>query len=54
MMSGPVPLVATQLPADHDHDGGRSGSIHEFQSDQPSRIAATTTAYRHSTFNDCG
>ena len=25
-----------QLPTDHDHVGGLYGSIHEYQSDQPS------------------
>ena len=25
-----------QLPTDHDHVGGLQGSIHEYQSDQPS------------------
>jgi hypothetical protein len=25
-----------QLPTDHDHVGGPCGSIHEYQSDQPS------------------
>ena len=34
-------LVARQLPTDHDHDGECSHSIHEYQSDQPSHIAAT-------------
>jgi hypothetical protein len=29
-----------QLPTDHDHVGGPLGSIHEYQSDQPSRHAA--------------
>jgi len=37
-------LVARQLPTDHDHDGGCSHSIHEYQSDQPSHIAATAPA----------
>jgi hypothetical protein len=36
----PAPLVARQLPTEHDHDGERSRSIHEYQSDQPSHIAA--------------
>jgi len=27
-------------PTDHDHDGECSHSIHEYQSDQPSHIAA--------------
>ena len=29
-----------QLPTDHDHDGECSHSIHEYQSDQPSTLAA--------------
>jgi hypothetical protein len=29
-----------QLPTNHDHAGGRSRSIHEYQSDQPSILAA--------------
>ena len=29
-----------QLPTNHDHAGGRPRSIHEYQSDQPSNIAA--------------
>jgi hypothetical protein len=33
-------LVERQLPTDHDHDGGCSRPIHEYQSDQPSHIAA--------------
>ena len=36
----PAPLVARQLPTDHDHDGECFHSIHEYQSDQPSHIAA--------------
>ena len=28
-----------QLPTNHDHDGERSRSIHEYQSDQPSKLA---------------
>ncbi len=35
-------LVERQLPTNHDHDGECSHSIHEYQSDQPSHIAATT------------
>ena len=38
-------LVARQLPTNHDHDGEYSHSIHEYQSDQPSRIAATAAAH---------
>jgi hypothetical protein len=40
----PAPLVERQLPTDHDHDGECSHSIHEYQSDQPSHIAATAAA----------
>jgi len=29
-----------QLPTNHDHDGESLRSIHEYQSDQPSTIAA--------------
>jgi hypothetical protein len=36
-----APLVERQLPTDHDHDGGCLHSIHVYQSDQPSHIAAT-------------
>jgi hypothetical protein len=41
----PATLVARQLPTNHDHDGERSRSIHEYQSFQPSRIAATAAAH---------
>jgi hypothetical protein len=37
-------LVARQLPTDHDHDGECSHSIHEYQSHQPSHIAAAAAA----------
>lgn len=40
----PALLVARQLPTDHDHDGECSHSIHEYQSDQPSHIAAAAAA----------
>lgn len=33
-------LSPRQLPTNHDHDGECSHSIHEYQSDQPSHIAA--------------
>jgi hypothetical protein len=38
-------LVVRQLPTNHDHDGECSHSIHEYQSDQPSRIAASAAAH---------
>ena len=41
----PATLVARQLPTNHDHDGECAHSIHEYQSDQPSRIAATAAAH---------
>src|ERR1700728_669163 len=41
----PALLVARQLPTDHDHDGERSRSIPEYQSDQPSHIAATAAVH---------
>jgi hypothetical protein len=31
---------ARQLPTNHDHDGERLRPIHEYQSDQPSILAA--------------
>jgi hypothetical protein len=40
----PAPLVARQLPTNHDHDGECSHSIHEYQSDQRSHIAAAAAA----------
>jgi hypothetical protein len=33
-------LSPRQLPTNHDHDGEPLGSIHEYQSDQPSIPAA--------------
>jgi hypothetical protein len=41
----PAILVVRQLPTNHDHDGECSHSIHEYQSDQPSRIAASAAAH---------
>ena len=40
----PASLVERQLPTNHDHDGECSHSIHEYQSDQPSHIAAAAAA----------
>jgi hypothetical protein len=40
----PAPLVERQLPTDHDHDGECPHSIHVYQSDQPSHIAAAAAA----------
>lgn len=44
LLREPALLVERQLPMDHDHDGERSRSIHEYQTDQPSHIAATAAA----------
>jgi len=49
----PAILVARQLPTHHDHDGECSHSIHEYQSDQPSRIAATAAAHWCSMIGKC-